>query len=168
MYNHQSGTFQNGNCTGQRFLPYPILGLANGRGLPKEMNSDNGTHFGGANRQLEELVVDKLDENKIRVTTADKEVQWHFNPPLTPPFGGAHGSKIKASKRAIYGIFGNTDVTDEELITAFTGAGTLINSQLLGHQSANPADDVTLTPNHFLHGQVGAQFAPESVVVIKS
>ena len=79
------------------------------------MNSDNGTHFGGANRQLVKLVADKLDENKIRATTADKEVQWHFNPPLTPHFGGAHGSKIKASKRAIYGIFGNTDVTDEEL-----------------------------------------------------
>ena len=26
----------------------------------------------GANRELEELVVEKLDENKIRVTTADK------------------------------------------------------------------------------------------------
>ena len=113
------------------------------------------THFGRANLQLEELVVDKLDENKIRVTTADKEVQWHFNPPLTPHLGGVHGSKIKASKRAIYGMFGNTDVTDEELIKAFTGAEALINSQLLTHQSANPADEVTLTPNHFLHGKVG-------------
>ena len=36
------------------------------------MNSDNGTNFMGANRELEELVVEKLDENKIRVTTADK------------------------------------------------------------------------------------------------
>ena len=68
------------------------------------MNSDNGTHFGGANRQLEELVVDKLDENKIRVTTADKEVQWHLNPHLTPHFGVAHGSKIKGSKQALYGM----------------------------------------------------------------
>ena len=132
------------------------------------MNSDNGTHFKGANRQLVKLVADKLDENKIRATTADKEVQWHFNPPVTPHFGGAHGSKIKASKRAIYGIFGNTDVTDEERITAFTGAEALINSQLLIHQSANPANDVPLIPNHFLHGKVGGQFAPESVVGIKS
>ena len=119
------------------------------------MNSDNVTLFGRANRQLEELVVDKLDENKIRVTTADKEVQWHFNSPLTPHFGGAHGSKIKASKRAIFGIFGNTYVTDEELITAFTGAEAPINSQLLTHQSANPADEATVTPNHSLHGKVG-------------
>ena len=69
------------------------------------MNSDNRTNFLGANRELEELVVEKLDENKIRVTTADKGVQWHFNLPLTPHFGSSHGSMIKASKRAIYGIF---------------------------------------------------------------
>ena len=31
------------------------------------------------------------------------------------------------------------------------------------YQSANPNDDVPLTPNHFLHGQIGGQFAPESV-----
>ncbi len=77
------------------------------------MNSDNGTNFVGANRELEEPVLEKLDENKIRVTTADKGVQWHFNPPLTSHFRSSHGSMIKAFKRAMYGIFGNTDVTDE-------------------------------------------------------
>ena len=128
------------------------------------MNSDNGTNFVGANRELDELVVEKLDEDKIRVTTADKGVRWHFNPPLTPHFGSAHRSMIKASKKAIYGIFGNADVTDEEPITAFTGADALINSQPLTYQPANPADDVPLTPEHFLHGQIGRQFAPESAV----
>ena len=31
------------------------------------------------------------------------------------------------------------------------------------YQSANIKDDVPLTPNHFLYGQMGGQFAPESV-----
>ena len=70
---------------------------------------------------------------------------------------------IKAAKKAIYGILGNADVTDEELMTAFTGAEGLINSRPLTYQSANPADDGPLTPNHFLHGQIGGKFAPESV-----
>ena len=30
------------------------------------------------------------------------------------------------------------------------------------YQSANPHDDVPLTPNHLLHGQMGGTFAPES------
>ena len=43
------------------------------------------------------------------------------------------------------------------------GAEELINSRPLTCQSANPHDDVPLTPNHFLHGQIGGQFAPSSV-----
>ena len=68
------------------------------------MNSDNETNFVGEKRELEELVVEKLDEDKISVTTADKGVRWDFNPPLTLHFGSAHWSMIKASKRAIYEI----------------------------------------------------------------
>ena len=74
-----------------------------------------------------------------------------------------HETLIKAAKRATYGILSQADVTDEELATAFTGAEALINSRPLTYQSAHPSDDVPLTPNHFLFGQVGGQFAPESV-----
>ena len=70
---------------------------------------------------------------------------------------------IKSAKRAINAILGNADITDEELITAFTGAEALINSRPLTYQSAHFDDDTPLTPNHFLHGQVAGQFAPESV-----
>ena len=55
---------------------------------------------------------------------------------------------IKAAKRAIFAILGSADVNDEELLTAFTGAEALINSRPLTYQSANPSDDVPLTPNH--------------------
>ena len=47
-------------------------------------------------------------------------------------------------------------------MTAFTGAESLINSRPLTYQSANPADDIPLTPNHFLQGQIGGEFAPEA------
>ena len=55
----------------------------------------------------------------------------------------------------------NADVNDEELLTAFTGAESLINSRPLTYQSTNP-DDIPLTPNHFLQGQIGGKFAPEA------
>ena len=84
-------------------------------------------------------------------------------PSLAPHFGGVPETMIKAAKRARYAILGNASVTDEELMTAFTGAEALINSRPLTYQSANPLDDVSLTPNHFLFGQVGGQFASESV-----
>ncbi len=58
---------------------------------------------------------------------------------------------------------GNGDVTDEELETAFTGAEALINSRPLTYQSTHPQDMIPLTLNHFLHGQIGGIFAPETV-----
>ena len=49
---------------------------------------------------------------------------------------------IKSAKKAIYGVIGNSDVTDEELITAVTGVESLLNSRPLTYQSANPQDIV--------------------------
>lgn len=42
----------------------------------------------------------------------------------------------------IYAIMGKTDVNDEKLMTAMIG------------QSANPSDDIPLTPNYFSRGQL--------------
>ena len=50
---------------------------------------------------------------------------------------------------------GNSDVTDEELVTICTGIEGLLNSRPLTYQSSDPRDDVPLTPNHFIHGQMG-------------
>ena len=88
---------------------------------------------------------------------------WNFNPPGAPHFGGAHEIMVKAAKKAIYAVLSSSEVTDEELITVCTGAESLLNSRPLTYQSADPKDDVPLTPNHFLHGQMGGQFAPENV-----
>ena len=136
--------------------------MVNRRGLPLEVISDNGGNFVGADKELRELVK-KLDEDKIQGSMANQGIKWHFNPPLASHFGGVHEIMIKAAKKAIYGILGTADINDEELITAFTGAEALINSRPLTYQTTNPDDDVPLTPNHFLHGQIGGQFAPESV-----
>ena len=136
--------------------------MVNQRRLPREMLSDNGTNFVAAERELRELV-EALDQSKIAQSRANKGVMWHFNPPLGPHFRGVHETMIKAAKRAVNALLGNADVTGEELTTAFTGTEALLNSRPLTYQSANPEDDIPLTPNHFLIGQIGGQFAPESV-----
>ena len=75
-------------------------------------------------------------------------VKLTFNPPHAPHFGGVFETMIKAAKRAILAIL--ADNNDEELITAFTEAESLVNSRPLTNQSANPEDDTPLAPNHFL------------------
>ena len=136
--------------------------MVNRRGLPREILSDNGTNFVAAEKGLQELVA-VLDREKIAQATANKGVIWQFNPPHAPHVGGVHETMIKAAKRAVDVVLGNADVTDEELVTAFTGAEALLNSRPLTYQSANLEDDIPLTSNHFLIGQIGSQFAPESV-----
>lgn len=131
------------------------------RGLPVKMNLDNGTNFVGADRELKELVK-LLNTDQIVRQTADKGIQWEFNPPAAPHFGGVHEAMIKCAKRAISRILQSAEVKDEELATAFVGAESLLNSRPLTHQSSNPADNTVLTPNHFLHGQSGDEFAPSS------
>ena len=132
------------------------------RGVPKEVFSDNGTNFVGAVNELKSLV-SELDEEKIKDKTASKGVKWLFNPPAAPYFGGINEIMVKAAKTAIYAVVGNADVSDEELMTVFTGAESLLNSRPLTYQSSDVRDIVPLTPNHFLYGQAGGQLAPEAV-----
>ena len=122
--------------------------MVNRRGLPKEIISDNGTNFVGAEKELRQLV-QLLDQDRIMASTSNRGVKWHFNPPYAPHFGGVHETMIKSAKKAIQAILGCADITDEELITAFTGAEALINSRPLTYRSANPKDNTPLTPNHF-------------------
>ena len=76
-------------------------------------------------------------------------------------WGGVHESMMKSAKRAIYKILNIADLTDEELVTAIAGAESLINS--LTYQTSNPADCTPITSNHFLFGQCGGEFDPQSV-----
>ena len=125
------------------------------------MFSDRGTNYVGAVNELRELVK-RLDQDKILRTTVSKGVQWNITPGA-PHFGGAHEIMVKGAKKAIHAVLSNSEVTNEELITVCTGAESLLNSRPLTYQSAEARDDVPLTPNHFLHGQMGGQFAPETV-----
>ena len=114
--------------------------FVNRHSLPEMVVSDNGTNFVGAVRELQELY-NELDKDQIAKKGVNQGIQWRFVPPGTPHFDGVHESMIKSAKRAVYPILQNANITDEELLTAFTGAESLMN----------------------LHGQLGGEFAPEIV-----
>ena len=93
----------------------------------EEMYSDNGTNFRAADKEMKSLIL-QLDQEKIKESIANKGINWHFNPPSAPHFGGVHESMIKSAKRAINAILGNADISYEELMTSVIGAEGLINS----------------------------------------
>ena len=130
--------------------------------LPHDQLKRIGTNFVGANTELKELIC-KLDKSKIEKSAANNGIKWHFNPPSGTHFGGIHATMITAVKRAIYRILSKADITDEEVSTAFTGAEDLLNSRPLTYQIADIKDDIPLTPNHFLYGIAGGEFAPDGL-----
>ena len=136
--------------------------MINRRGVPVLVISDNGTNFVGASRELKELTT-AMDRQKIIATTACIEVEWQFNPPASPHFGGVHEVMIGAAKRAIYAVLKGASVSDEELMSAFCGVEALLNSRPLTYQSADHRDVCPLTPNHFLHGRINSTLAAEAV-----
>ena len=95
--------------------------------------------------------------------TSNKGVSWKWNPPAAPHFGGVFESMIKSAKRAIFAVLGDAEVNDEELETIFIRVESLLNWRPLTAVSDYPNDDCVLTPNHFLIGQIGGDFVPESV-----
>lgn len=95
--------------------------------------------------------------------TSNHSVTWCWNPPAAPPFGEVFESMIKSSQRAVYAALKDTDINDEELQTNFIGVESLMNSRPLTTLSDHPNDKPVLTPTHFLIGQMGSDFIPESV-----
>ena len=83
--------------------------MANQRGLPVEMLSDNDTYFAGGERELRELI-EELDAEKIVASEADNGIKWNFIPTLAPHFGGVHDSMTKSAKKAIKAVAGMTKI----------------------------------------------------------
>ena len=107
--------------------------------------------------------VQEFDQEKIvNTTTQHKPIEWKFNPPAGPHFGGVFESLIKSAKKALRAILGDAEITDEELHTAICGAEGLLNSRPITYVSSSSDDIVPLTPSHFLVGHLGGQFAPEA------
>ena len=80
-------------------------------------------------RKLQTLV-EALNAHRITQETSKYHpIDWKFNPPCVPHFGGVFEALIKSAKKAIKAILGDTDVTDKELHTAICGAERLLNSQ---------------------------------------
>ena len=132
------------------------------RGTPIYVISDNGTNFVGAEREMRELVQALNHEKIVQETTKYQPIDWKFNPPSAPHFGGVFEAMIKSAKKAMKVVMDDADVTDEELQTAMCGAERLLNSRPITYVSSDPNDPSPLTPNHFLVGQIGGVFAPEA------
>jgi len=94
--------------------------------------SDCGTNF--------------VKASKILIET----INWHFNPPSSPHFGGLWESNIKSVKTHLIRVIGKCVLTYEELYTLLTRTEAIVNSRPLTAISSDPNNLEALIPGHFL------------------
>ena len=118
-------------------------------GRPQRMFSDNGTNFVGANNKLR-TCLKELHQERIQNFCVPKEIEWNFQPPSAPHFGGTWGRLVQCSKKTLKAILKDRVVPKEALRNALVEAEGILNSQPITHVSSNARDIKALTPNHLL------------------
>ncbi|KAL9975999.1 hypothetical protein ACROYT_G013228 [Oculina patagonica] len=108
------------------------------RGKPANIWSDNGTNFVGAEKELREAVK-RLDSEQIGDQLSADGVQWHFNPPSSPHFGGVWERLVQSAKRALKVVAGKKCVNDETLLMMMS---MMKRHFLLGQGNPNVPPDV--------------------------
>ncbi|XP_062538332.1 uncharacterized protein LOC134206617 [Armigeres subalbatus] len=133
------------------------------RGRPSDIYSDNGTNFVGARNKLSELfklMKDREHHDQITSELAGDGIQWHFNPPSAPHFGGLWEAAVRSAKTHLLKVIGENVIAAEDFGTLLSQVESCLNSRPLTPLSDDPDDLEPLTPAHFLVGS-SLQAIPE-------
>lgn len=128
------------------------------RGTPFELISDQGTNFKGGERELREAFAALAPE--LQAHLARQQIEFRFNPPNAPHFGGCWEREIRSLKQALTATIGAQSVTFEVLQTVLVEIEGILNSKPLGYTSSDIADLDPITPNSLLMGRPDSTLPP--------
>ncbi|XP_057679968.1 uncharacterized protein LOC130908509 isoform X2 [Corythoichthys intestinalis] len=130
------------------------------RGRPKEVLSDCGTNFRGAERELREAFA--ALEPELKKQLMDYQIDFKLNPPNAPHFGGIWEREVRSIKAGLRVAVGSQSTTEDVLHTILVEVEGILNSKPLGYVSADVADLDPITPNILLMGRRDATL-PQAV-----
>ena len=129
------------------------------RGRVKEMRSDNGTNFVGAERELREEI-DRWNQQQIHEAMLQHHIKWKFNPPGASHHGGVWERQIRSIRKILRSLLLSQVVEEEGLTTLLCEVESILNSRPLTPASDDPSDSEPLTPNHLLLLRSGPRLPP--------
>ena len=119
------------------------------RGKPKQIRTDCGTNFRGADNELR-ASLDSWSKGSLDKKLARFELNWIFHPPSAPHFSGVWERLVRETKRALKAVLKEALVTEHVLRTVFCEVESILNSRPLTKSSEDATDPVAITPAHFL------------------
>ena len=140
--------------------------ISNRSVCPKEIFSDNGGNYIGAEKVLRDLI-STWNKDHIHKTLAKKGIDWHFSPPKTPHFGGVWERIFRSVKSSFRFMIGDTILNDEDLATVVAEVCQILNNRPLVPLTANSDDVAFLTPNMLLGGHIDAALPPGQFIGCK-
>uniref|UniRef100_A0A182X1M1 Uncharacterized protein n=1 Tax=Anopheles quadriannulatus TaxID=34691 RepID=A0A182X1M1_ANOQN len=142
-----------------------LKNFTNRRGKITHLYSDNGTNFIGADRLMKKLV-EEIGERMGREAALRHQIEWKFNPPSAPHFGGSWERLIQIVKKALHHMateWKTRHPYPETLRAALIEIEAMINSRPLTHIPLSNEEDEVLTPFHFLIGRGVESLPPDSL-----
>ena len=127
-----------------------LIRFLNRRGHVKEMRSDYGTNFVGAEREIREAI-EQMDKKKLTNELSLRGCKWVFHSPVAPHKSGVWERLVRTVKLRLKAIVGKDLVNEEVLRTVFTEAERIENSRPLTRNPLRQNDEEPLTPSHFLN-----------------
>ena len=121
------------------------------RGMPTNIYSDNTKQFIRAEKELQQLH-QIASSDKVIDETAQHNINWHYNPPLSPHFGGMWERLVKSVKIPLKKVLKTALVTEMELYTLLCQIEQIINSRPLT-AIRDDVGIVALTPAMILIGR---------------
>ncbi|XP_075250799.1 uncharacterized protein LOC142343002 [Convolutriloba macropyga] len=88
------------------------------------------------------------------------EIEWVFNPPAAPHFGGSWERLVQIFKLSLYKVIGSRTLSDDILWTLVCEIESNMNSRPLTNVPSEINDPLPLTPNHFLLGRASLNYPP--------
>lgn len=130
------------------------------RGKPFEILADRGTNFRGGAAELQASFA--ALEIPLQEQLARQQIEFRFNPPGSPHFGGTWEREIKSIKSALQVILQDHTVAEPVLQTVLIEVEGILNAKPLGYLSSDAADPDPVTPNLLLMGRRDASL-PQAV-----
>jgi transposase InsO family protein len=129
------------------------------RGNIRELHSDNGSNFVGAEKELR-LALAEMNQDCVTIELRKLGIDWKFNPPHASHMGGAWERIIRSVRKILQGLMEEQSLDLESLQTLFCEVEAILNSRPLVYSSD---DTQALTPNHILTGKTGVTVPPPGI-----